>query len=366
MMPRIAPFRFSLLRIASLSAFAFLLAPLAARAAEPLHSPWDGQHIALTDAAYTCPDPPPFAKTLNAQGYYTDAHHSVIDPKLQAAEQKATEAPTHLGQWTTEAADKYLRSGSRAAAVCVYSLLEAAAQAKAWTDTMPTSQGHYEQKWLLAGSSIAYLKVRNTGVGTPAQDKDIQKWFSSLVNRVTDYVDSKKNIPGSDSWNNHRYWTGLAVAGAGIALNDRSDLAWGIASYKAGVDQIQPDGSLPLEMNRAGRALHYHLYALAPLIMIAELAEANGTDVYSYDKDAIQRLVKLCIAGLANPGLFTKATGVPQDITGAPYSGADIGWAVPYVKRFPNAQLSAWIAQAEYTGFWQWGGLPPGAALLSE
>jgi poly(beta-D-mannuronate) lyase len=73
--------------------------------------------------------------------------------------------------------------------------------------------------------------------------------------------------------------------------------------------------------------------------------------------------VKLCIAGLSDPSLFSKATGVPQDITGGPYSGADIGWAVPYVKRFPDAQLSDWIAHADYVSFWQWGGLPPGADL---
>jgi poly(beta-D-mannuronate) lyase len=351
-----APLRVALLVL-------LLAAPLAARAAEPLHSPWDAQHIALTDTAYTCPDPPPFTKTLDAHSYYTDAHHSVIDPKLQEEERKATEAPTHLGQWATEAADKFLQSGSRAAAACVYSLLEAAAQAKAWTGAMPTSQGDYEQKWLLAGTSVAYLKVRNTGVGTPAQDKNIQGWFRSLANRVTDYVDSKKNIPNSDAWNNHRYWAGLAVCAAGIAISDKSDFEWGIASYKAGVDQIQPNGVLPREMDRAGRALHYHLYALAPLIMIAELAEANGLDLYSYDNGAIHRLVKLCIAGLANPDLFTKGTGVQQDITGGPYSGADIGWAVPYVKRFPDAQLTQWISQAGNTRFWQWGGLPPGAAL---
>lgn len=350
-------------RLALLGTVALLPAPFAARAAEPLHSPWDNLHIALTDQPYTCPDPPPFARTLNAESYYTDAHHSVIDPAKKAAEEKATEGPTHLGQWSTEAADAYLRHGSRAAAACVYSLLDAAAQAKAWTDAMPTGQGHYEQKWLLAGASVAYLKVRNTGAGTPAQDKNIQKWFSSLANRVTDYVDSKKNIPGSDAWNNHRYWTGLAVCAAGIALNDKSDYEWGIASYKFGVDQIQPNGVLPLEMNRAGRALHYHLYALAPLIMIAELAEANGTDLYTYDNGAIHHLVKLCITGLSDPSLFSKATGVPQDITGGPYSGADIGWAVPYVKRFPDTRLSDWIAHADYVSFWQWGGLPPGADL---
>jgi poly(beta-D-mannuronate) lyase len=351
-------FRIHRLRIAvALCALASLFAPRIAQA--QLRSPWDGQSIPLTDAPYDCPQPPPFTKTLDAESYYTDAHHSIIDPKKRDAEEKATEAPTHLGQWSTEAADAYLTKGSRAAAACVYSLLDAAAGAHAWSGEMPTGQGHYEQKWLLAAVSVSYLKVRNSGVATPDQQKEIQKWFSSVANRVTDYVDTKKVNPDSDAWNNHRYWAGLAVAAAGIAINDKSDFAFGILSYKAGVDQIRPDGALPREMERAGRALHYHLYALAPLIMIAELAQANGMDLYSYNKGAIHRLVDVCVAGLQNPEIFAKATGVPQDIVAGQHSGADIGWAVPYVKRFPNPQLSAWIAQAGTVRFWQWGGLPP-------
>jgi poly(beta-D-mannuronate) lyase len=357
MNPRIPVYRIAL----ALCALASLGAPHIVQA--QLRSPWDAQSITPTDAPYDCPEPPPFEKTINAESYYTDAHHSIIDPVKKAAEEKATEAPTHLGQWSTEAADKYFKKGSRAAAACVYSLLDAAAKAHAWSGEMPTGQGHYEQKWLLAGTAVAYLKVRNSGAGTPEQQKDIQRWFNSIADRVTEYVDSKKSNRDSDAWNNHRYWSGLAVAAAGIATNDKSDLVWGVGSYKAGVDQIRPDGVLPLEMNRAGRALHYHLYALAPLVMIAELAQANGMDLYSYNNGAIHRLANLCVAGLANPEIFAKATGVPQDIVAGQVSGADIGWAVPYVKRFPNPQLSAWIAQAGNVSFWQWGGLPPGADL---
>lgn len=351
------------LRIRFLALSLCALAITAASAlAQQLRSPWDDHPIALTDAPYDCPAPPPFEKTLNAESYYTDAHHSVIDEKKRQAEEKATEPATHLGQWSGLAADAYLTKGSRAAAACVYSLLTAAAHAHAWSGEMPTGQGHYEQKWLLAAVSVSYLKVRTSGIGTPDQQKEILKWFSSLANRITEYVDSKKPDPNSDAWNNHLYWSGFAVAAAGIACNDRSDLQWGIQSYKTGVDEIRPDGALPREMDRAARALHYHLYALAPLVMIAELAEANGQDLYSYNNGAIHRLVKLCIAGMMNPEIFAKATGVPQDMTaGQQWSGADIGWAVPYVKRFPNPQLSAWIAQAGTTRFWQWGGLPPGA-----
>jgi poly(beta-D-mannuronate) lyase len=152
--------------------------------ADQLKSPWDGHPVALTDAEYTCPDPPPFSQSLDAEGYYIDAHHSVIDPVKKAAYEKAAEAPDHLGQWTTQAADDYLRQGSRAGVQCVYTLLSAAARAKAWSASMATGQAHYVQKWLLAGTAMAYLKVRNAGVGTPEQDKEIQKWFGLLADQV--------------------------------------------------------------------------------------------------------------------------------------------------------------------------------------
>src|SRR6202034_3291999 len=43
--------------------------------------------------------------------------------------------------------------------------------------------------------------------------------------------------------------------------------------------------------------------------------------------------------------------------------GLEIGWAVPYVQRFPNAQISALIAKASWVNFWQWGGAPPQAVI---
>ena len=338
---------------------AALAAVCATAGAQKLKSPWDGQTVALTDAAYKCPDPPPFAKSMDAESYYTDANHSIIDEAKREAFRKATEAPTHLGQWAGEAADAFRTTGSRAAAACVYSLLGAAADAKAWTATMPTGQATYEQKWMLAGTSMAYLKVRSSGAGTPEQDKAIQGWLGTVADKIKDYVDGKRKSPNSDAWNNHLYWAGLAVASSGVARNDLRDFKWGVDAYKTGVGDIQASGVLMREMARAGMALHYHLYALAPLIMIAELGEANGMDLYAENHGAIHRLAAISEAGLKDPGIFKKATGVEQNVPDS-ISGAEIGWAVPYVKRFPDAQLSQWIAQAKTTRFWQWGGLPPG------
>lgn len=334
-----------------------LLAPAAAQS-EHLRSPWDDHFIAATDAPYECPAPPEFAKTLDADPYYTDSHMSVIDPVKKAAFDKATEAPTHLGQFAGLAADAYLAKGSRAAAACVYSLLDTAAKADAWAGEMPRFQDVYIQNWLLSGAGIPYLKVRNSGVGTPQQNAEIQLWFHHLAQREQAHFDYGKGHPGTDAYNNHMYWAGLALATEGIADNDQNAFLWGIATYYQGVGLIQSDGSLAAEMNRAGMALHYQLYALGPLIVLAELGEANGVDMYNVDHGAIHRLVKFDLAALQDPTIIAQRTGVPQNIK-SPYSGLEVGWAIPYAKRFPDAQLSALIANASWVRFWQWGGAPP-------
>jgi poly(beta-D-mannuronate) lyase len=325
---------------------------------ERLRSPWDGVTVTLTDSPWKCPDPPAFAKTIDAEGYYVDEHHSIIDPVKKAAYEKADAGPVHLGQYVGLAADAYLAKGSRAAAECVYSLLDAAAKADAWAGAMPHNQGVYDQNWMLSGTAIPYLKVRNSGVGTAEQRAEIQKWFLHVATQVRDYFDDKHFHPNSDAWNNHEYWAGLAIAASGIARNDKNAFKWGMATYSQGLDSIEPDGSLPAEMDRAGMALHYQIYALGPLVMLAELGEANGIDMYGARKGAIHRLVNFDVASMKDSEIIVKRTGVAQNVS-LPYTGQEIGWAVPYVKRFPNAQLSEWIAAAPTVRFWQWGGAPP-------
>ena len=131
-----------------------------------------------------------------------------------------------------------------------------------------------------------------------------------------------------------------------------------MTAFHTGLDNIQPDGSLKAEMDRGQMALHYHLYALAPLIMLAELGEANGIDLYAEENGALHRLVKFCVDGMEDPAILEKRTGVAQVVT-LPYAGGDIGWAVTYVRRFPNAKLSALIAKAPWVRYTTWGGAPP-------
>ncbi len=335
-----------------------LLAFCAILPAQTLVSPWDAYPPAITQTAYRCPAPPASTLTLDPGTYYTDSKASITDPAKKLAYQQATEAPTTLSRNAALAADFYLEHGSLPAAQCVVTLLNAPAEAHAWTGKMPDYSGVYTQNWTLSAVAIAYLKVRTAHAATPQQDTAIQAWFDQLAHRITYFFILEASRLGNAKENNHMYWAGLALTAEGIADDDLLNFQWGLGAYQIGIDNIQPDGSLTAETARGQMAMHYHLYALAPLIITAELAEANHIDLYTADSGAIQRLVALCTSALEDPTVFEKRTGI-QQIVEQPYAGSDIGWAVPYVRRFPNPQLSALIAKAPWTRYTTWGGTPP-------
>ena len=153
------------------------------------------------------------------------------------------------------------------------------------------------------------------------------------------------------------YWAGFAISATAIANNDRGLFRWATNAYKDGIHEIADDGTLPLEMERAQRALHYHLYALAPLMMLAEFGETNGIDLYAERDYAIKRLVARCLSGLEDPSFFQQRTGVQQVTTEV--EAWEISWAQFYTRRFPDPKASAMLAKAPRLNYTMLGGLPP-------
>jgi poly(beta-D-mannuronate) lyase len=348
--------------------YAFPLAVLAAAvpvfavaASQPLRSPWDGKPVAMTKAAYSCPAVAHIAPDLVTDGFYRldDPTHSIIDPVRQEAYRKSSDGVKAVGMAIVKAADDYRTRGSREAAQCAMSQILILAQEHSLAGKMSSNQAYYVQGWVVGAVAIAYLKIRETGIASPQDKESIAKWMQSVGEQTKDYYESHKRVGHGDSQNNHLYWAGVELAAIGVAADDRKDFDWAMAAYDNGVDQIQPDGALPLEMARGVRALHYHLYALAPLVLLAEFGEANHLDLYAHANGAIHRLVNFSVAGLQDPAPFAKAAGVQQEVPKT-ITGDQIGWAPPYVQRFPNPALQQMIQAAPSLSVYYLGGLPPG------
>jgi poly(beta-D-mannuronate) lyase len=341
---------------------------LAAHAAKPkllaLRSPWDAHPVALTAAPYTCSPVAPMPHDIVASDYYSDSKHSVIDPTRYAAYQAASRQYGDVEDAVEHAADNFQSTGSREAAVCAAQILFAQAQAKSMTGNMSSNQAYYVQNWALGALAVAWLKVRPAGDAalglTPVQSAAINAWMKTVAGQVEDYFEGLHEKGATSGRNNHLYWAGFAVMAVGIADDDRDLYNWGSGTYTFGVDQIQADGTLDLEMARGQRALHYHLFAIAPLVTMAELAQANGDDLYAYDHSRLHLLVARTIAGLKDNHFFVDKTGVAQDTPkDGVISGADISWLAPYARRFPDPEITA-LLQAVPTGPDRYlGGLPP-------
>ena len=347
-------------RISLLTAFVFILALLpAGAAAQPLRSPWDSAPVKLTDAPYTCPAPIHLTPDLTTSGFYADSKGSIIDPAKWKAYEESSGPVKKLGNVAADAADAFRATGSRQAAECVLTLIKTAAVDKALTGAMSSSQAYFVQGWVTGALAIAMLKVRGSGVIDRDDTKLIADWMKTVSQQTMDYYDKRDAAAPGGNGNNHLYWAGVQVAAVGIAGNDRKLLDWAVAAYRNGIRQITPDGTLPEEMRRGQRALHYHLYAASPLVYIAEFGEDNGIHLYAEGDYALKKLVDRSIAGLDGSGYFDKTTGIKQDLPDGLPSAEAIGWAKVYVHRFPDPAISALLAKAPALSYMYLGGLPP-------
>ncbi len=300
----------------------------------------------------------PVPSDLIMDGFYRldDPTHSIIDPVRQAAYTKAAQPVKGDGLKIVAAADAFRQTGSRSAALCVIHAATAMAAANSMAGHMSSNQASYVQGWIAGQIAIDYLKVRGYGFSTPDEDAAVGAWLKRIAEQTKGFY--TKTAKGDGNRNNHFYWAGVEVAAIGVVENNYENFDWGIATYVDGVNRIEPDGTLPLEMERGVRALHYHLYAVAPLVLLAEFGEANGMALYAKNGGAIHRLVNTSIHGIIDPSLFVQKTGVKQETEEHP-SGDQIGWAPPYDRRFPDPLLKSMIQNARTLSVFYLGGLPP-------
>jgi poly(beta-D-mannuronate) lyase len=272
-----------------------------------------------------CLQAPPPIRDISANSYYIDKQHSITDPVLKAREVAAVKPLEDFLSQLSLSADHWVAQRDPAAAGCGIAWLRSWAEGGALLGRMSSNQAEYERKWMLCGLGLAYLEMKDQA--SPQDRAAIEPWLGKVAEGVEAYEDKSKHH------NNHHYWAALGVGAVGLSCNQPYHWAWARRAYIEAMQAIGPDGSLPLEMARGRKALAYHNYALAPLVLLAELARRHQVDWYSLEHGAIHRLVGLTLSGLKDPTVFEKRTGLAQiDLP----KGGILGWAEFYSLRFPD------------------------------
>jgi poly(beta-D-mannuronate) lyase len=294
------------------------------RRAQPRNAIRSAVLLAMLGAgrAMACTAPPPAVIDIDANSYYIDSHHSVIDPVRKARNEAATKPVDEFLDAVARAANAAQSRGDAGEARCALDWLSAWAGRNAMLGTMTTEQSYYTRKWALAGLALSYARVRADA--PPGQRKRIDDWLLALADATMRHSDAHKGAR-----NNHYYWEGLAVVATGAVTRDARCLDWGRKVFEHAMGQIQPDGSLPLELERAGRALNYHLFAAAPLVMMASILDLQAAP--------LDRLVAFSVNGVNDPAILQKLTGFEQE-----HSKAVPGWIAIYLRH--GGKLAAPVA----------------------
>jgi poly(beta-D-mannuronate) lyase len=265
--------------------------------------------LAGGQAMAACQAPPPAVIDIDANSYYSDSHHSVVDPERKARNEAAVKPVNDYLGVVARSASAWQEHHNERDAKCALDWLSAWAGQNAMLGKMTTEQSYYTRKWTLGGLALSYARVQEAA--TPEQRKRIEDWLLALADATIRHSDAHKGVR-----NNHYYWEGLAVTATGAVTRNQRCLDWGRKVFDHAMGQIEADGSLPLELNRAGRALNYHLFAAAPLVMIASILDLQAAP--------LDKLVAFSMAGVADPGILQKMTGFEQEHAGAP------GWIAIY------------------------------------
>ena len=244
-------------------------------------------------------------------------------------------------QATGFAAD-YVRSGDPAHARCLLDLLFSWAERDALLayDTEGNhGQAWFAVQWSAASAGLAYSIVRAEPTLSARRKRAVEDWLSAVVAKQTGY-------PGTEvtCCNNHRSWRGLGAAIAGVVAGDDRLFRYGVDAYRAALASMNPDGSLPQEMARGGRALHYQNFAVLPLVFIAEIAARQGYDLYGLEVGGrhIHLAVDFLLRAMDDPAGLRRYTAEKQDLAFIDRR-EELNWLEPYHQRFPGPETARWL-----------------------
>ncbi len=186
-------------------------------------------------------------------------------------------------------------AGEKTSAGLVRDTLLQWADAQALAQTEEVHDAYYALKRGLSPIIVSYMIVRDDL--SSKERKQIETWIDPLVRRVD------KKFGGDVDYNNHRYLADSVLTLWGDVTGDKKLYAKGKERFEIALDQMRPDGSLPLETRRGARALWYMRQSLANLTLIAEIYKNNGEDLYRFSKDgkSLPLMMDYFISAVRNP-----------------------------------------------------------------
>lgn len=212
-------------------------------------------------------------------------------------------------------------------------------------DSYADNQGEYERNWLLGSFNVSFNKIRQEASLPADRVARVQSWLTTggliVMDKFNRHIDGRPQ-----NRNANIYWAGLTLMATGINASNTVLYNRGVEFIRMGLDQIQANGTLPLEMNTGAIAFRNHIFALQGLLFAAQIAKLNNLDLFSYRNNALMRLAQLAINSFRDFNQFQSLTMVTQTYLPAQYlTGAkwDLVWMEIYFAHTGDAELIPYL-----------------------
>jgi poly(beta-D-mannuronate) lyase len=296
------------------------------------------------EKGFSCPTVPTPVTQLTYGSRYTDDSktRSDIDEASNAEVDKALKPVESFIGELIKMSNTALIDNDKARAGCVLDWLAVWADADA-LGNLKTMNVQLSVPARYAGLAIALLQAESVTELDAGKRARVVAWLKKAAGGMVAFFDHE--APTNAARNNLRAWAGLAAAAIGRLDGDKALLDWAKGSFELVACQASPDGSLPLEMNRADKALNYQLHATGPLIVTADLLAATGYDGYAACGGKLMQIAAFSLKAVDDPAIVQAISGKEQTFqTGRqqvePFM---LAWVEPLLRHHPDEAISAYV-----------------------
>lgn len=282
------------------------------------------------DGGIACPElVPPLTDMSGMFTFYKpDPTRSVVDRAAMTRYVARVRPTDALGKVLFDLSENYVRSAfaRREAGLCIASQLRNWAEADALlgnldqNDPIGRRQAILVGIWTSVGAANAFA-IASSGGDLPHRDVEaVEAWFRRLSDAIVDdFTPPKQRRPNHLMWLdgtfNQSYWAAAAVGAMSVLTQDREKFDWAMRELHRALQKVNGDGSLPHEIGRGGRTLHYHSFALEPLALLVAIADANNVQLTPAEEASLQRAARFTATNFADPRKLAAQVGYQQSRT---------------------------------------------------
>lgn len=236
-------------------------------------------------------------------------------------------------------ARQYVISGDPAYALLLTEYLDRWAAADSLTE-VGNQQGFVELIWIALTVILACSTVRNDPRLDEIMRNLVDTWVNRVVSTVVAEVDQKRPTSAGD--NNGTYYVAAGALMVSAMTGSARLRDWAIATYRQMLSDMRANGSLPRETSRRAAALRYTNFAIKALVVMAEIGEQMGVDLYDMEVDgkSLHTAADFALAASINPDLMKRWYDGEQN--SHPYR---LSWAEPYYRRFPKPEMARFVGK---------------------